>query len=82
MWLSRSKKRVGYNAQGRGFLLTENIELPQNKIHRSLKYLQLIGERKFNKDEKFILEIYAYGFIAEYRWFSVICKMKPKTKSW
>ena len=54
MWLSKSKKRVGYNTQGRGFLLTENIELLQNKIHRSLKYLQLIGVREFNKDEKFI----------------------------
>ena len=54
MWLSKSKKRVGYDTQGRGILLTDKIEFPIEKIHRSLKYLQLIGERKFNKDEKFI----------------------------
>ena len=54
MWLSKSKKRVGYDTQGRGILLTDKIEFSIEKIHRSLKYLKLIGEKKFNKDEKFI----------------------------
>ena len=54
MWLSKSKKRVGYNTQGRGVFLTDEIVFPKEKIHRSLKYLRLIGEEQFNKDEKFI----------------------------
>ena len=54
MWLSKSKKRVGYNTQGRGIFLTDKIVLPKEKIHRSLKYLRLIGEEQFNKDEKLI----------------------------
>ena len=54
MYLSKSKRRVGYNTQGRGFLLTENIELPKEKIHRSLKYLQLVGQKHFNKYRKYI----------------------------
>ena len=54
MWLSKSKKRVGYNTQSRGIFLTDKIVLPKEKIHRSLKYLRLIGEEQFNKDEKLI----------------------------
>jgi len=54
MWLSKSKKRVGYNTQGRGILLTNKIAFPKEKIHRSLKYLRLIGEEQFKKDEKLI----------------------------
>ena len=54
MWLSKSKKRVGYNTQGRGIFLTDKIVFPEEKIHRSLKYLRLIGEEQLNKDEKFI----------------------------
>ena len=54
MWLSKSKKRVGYNTQGRGILLTDKIGVAKEKIHRSLKYLRLIGEEKYNKDEKLI----------------------------
>ena len=54
MWLSKSKKRVGYNTQGRGIFLTDKIVFPKEKIHRSLKYLRLIGEEQFNKDEKLI----------------------------
>ena len=54
MWLSKSKKRVGYNTQGRGIFLTDKIGISKEKIHRSLKYLKLIGEEQFNKDEKLI----------------------------
>ena len=54
MWLSKSKKRVGYNTQGRGIFLTDKIVFPKEKIHRSLKYLRLIGEDQFNKEEKLI----------------------------
>lgn len=54
MWLSKSKKRVGYNTQGRGIFLTDKIGISKEKIHRSIKYLKLIGEEKFNKDEKLI----------------------------
>ena len=54
MWLSNSKKRVGYNTQGRGIFLTDKIGTSKEKIHRSLKYLKLIREEQFNKDEKLI----------------------------
>ena len=54
MWLSNSKKRVGYNTQGRGIFLTDKIGISKEKIHRSLKYLKLIREEQFNKDEKLI----------------------------
>ena len=54
IWLSKSKKRVGYNTQGRGIFLTDKIGFSEEKIHRSLKYLRLIGEEQFNKDEKLI----------------------------
>ena len=54
IWLSKSKKRVGYNTQGRGIFLTDKIGFSKEKIHRSLKYLRLIGEEQFNKDEKLI----------------------------
>ena len=54
MWLSKSKKRVGYNTQGRGIFLTDKIGISKEKIHRSLKYLKLIREEQFNKDEKLI----------------------------
>ena len=54
LWLSSSKKRVGYNAQGRGIFLTSKVELLIKKNHRSKKYLQLIGKDDLSLDEKLI----------------------------
>ena len=54
MWLSGAIRRIGYIAQFRGLLLTEKIELPTKKIHRSLKYLKLINKTRFDSDLKFI----------------------------
>ncbi len=54
MWLSGAIKRIGFIAQFRGLFLTEKIELPTKKVHRSLKYLKLMNKTEFNSDLKFI----------------------------
>ena len=45
IWLSGSKKRYGYRSQMRSFLLTDVFNLPAAKIHRSNKYLNILGEK-------------------------------------
>jgi heptosyltransferase-2 len=54
LWLSNSKKRIGYNVQGRGVFLTDKIELSTKKNHRSKKYLKLVGQDNFLSDDKLI----------------------------
>jgi heptosyltransferase II len=45
-FLAGIKKRVGYNRDGRGFLLTSAIPVPQNKdsVHQIYYYLNLLGQ--------------------------------------
>jgi len=54
MWLSNSRYRIGYNTQNRSILLTKYIDLPETTIHRSKKYLNLIGRSEFNLNERYI----------------------------
>ena len=44
MWLSGAKNRIGYSSQLRSPLLTSVFNLPLQEIHRTNKYLNLIGE--------------------------------------
>ncbi len=54
IWLSKSKKRIGYNAQGRGFFLTVKVTLPLKKTHRYKKYLKLIKKNDTSINHKLI----------------------------
>ncbi len=42
LWISGSKKRVGYKAQMRSFLLTKSFYHPKKRIHRSKKFLKML----------------------------------------
>ena len=42
LWWSKAKSRVGFHSQMRSLLLTDVIDLPKEKVHRSKKYLYLI----------------------------------------
>jgi heptosyltransferase-2 len=54
LWLSKSKKRIGYKSQGRGVFLTEKIKLPSTKTHRYKKYLKLIEKDDTSINQKLI----------------------------
>ena len=54
LWLSKSKKRIGYNSQGRGFFLTSKVKLPLKKIHRYKKYLKLIEKDDIPSEQTLI----------------------------
>ena len=54
LWLSKSKKRIGYNSQGRGVFLTVKIKLPLKKTHRYKKYLKLIEKDDTSINQKLI----------------------------
>ena len=43
LWLSGSKRRYGYATQMRSFLLTRSKIIPSEIMHRSKKYLGLLG---------------------------------------
>lgn len=50
-YLSRAKRRLGYNTELRGLLLTDRVDLPENyrKEHLSLSYARLVA--RFGVDE-------------------------------
>ena len=64
MWLSGAKNRIGYSSQLRSPLLTSVFNLPLQEIHRTNKYLNLIGELNNIKSR----ENYIFLDKAEYNW--------------
>ena len=54
MWLSGAKKRIGYSSQLRSPLLTTVFTLPLLEMHRTNKYLNLIGIKDFEYSGKYI----------------------------
>ena len=54
MWLSRSNKRIGYKSQLRTMFLTSSFTISNPGLHRSNKYLDLIGAKKIKNLEKYI----------------------------
>ncbi len=50
MWWSGAQKRIGFKSQMRSLLLTEAIEIPKKKMHRSQKYLCLLDPEKRTSD--------------------------------
>ena len=49
MWLSGSKRRYGYRSQMRSIFLTDVFYLLESKIHRSDKYLNMLGGKSPDK---------------------------------
>ena len=54
MWLSKAKNRIGYSSQMRAPLLTDAFRLPLSGLHRTNKYLNLIGIKDFEYSGKYI----------------------------
>jgi len=54
MWLSRSNKRIGYKSQLRTMFLTSSFTISKPGLHRSNKYLDLIGSKKIKNLGKYI----------------------------
>ena len=54
MWLSKAKNRIGYRSQMRTIFLTSTLRLPLAGLHRSNKYLNLIGIDNLEYTDKYI----------------------------
>ena len=54
MWLSKAKNRIGYHSQMRTIFLTSTLRLPLTGLHRSNKYLNLIGIDNLEYIDKYI----------------------------
>lgn len=54
MWLSKAKNRIGYRSQMRTIFLTSTLRLPLTGLHRSNKYLNLIGIDNLEYTDKYI----------------------------